>query len=132
MLRRNNAQFAIEFTSLIAFMFIIFLGFTAVVTTKILDAKENQRQQIAEDIAKLAKDEIGLAQSVSDGYNRNFTLPIRINGINYTIVILDNREIVVKYIDKEYVSYLQGNLIGNLSPGANAIIKKEGIVYVNR
>ena len=131
MLGRNNAQFAIEFTTLIAFMFIIFLGFTAVITTKILDAKENERQQISENVAQLAKNEIELAQSVSDGYNRNFTLPVKINGNNYTISILDNREIVVNYLDKEYVTFLKGSIIGNLTAGKNSLRKNSGIVYVN-
>ncbi|MCH8004566.1 MAG: hypothetical protein IH934_08120, partial [Nanoarchaeota archaeon] len=49
MIKKTNAQFAIEFIVLIAFMFLIFVGFIAVITTKILEAKDNERQGIAED-----------------------------------------------------------------------------------
>src|SRR3989344_1609365 len=126
--KRNKAQFAIEFIVLISFMFIIFLGFTAVITSKILESRENNRQQTAEDIAALAKNEIDLARSVSDGYNRTFNLPAAIEGNSYNISIIDNRELVVNYLDKEYVSFLQGSIIGTISPGKNSIAKENGIV----
>lgn len=129
--RRNKAQFAIEFIILIAFMFTIFLGFTAVITSKILDARESGKQQTAEDIATLAKNEIDLARSVSDGYTRTFNLPATIEGNSYGISIIDNRELVVKYLDKEYVLFLEGNVRGNINSGENTIRKENGIVYVN-
>ena len=129
--KRNKAQFAIEFIVLISFMFIIFLGFTAVITSKILDAKDSGRQQTAEDIAALAKNEIDLARSVSDGYNRTFNLPAAIEGNSFNISIIDNRELVVNYLDKEYVSFLQGSIIGTISPGKNTITKENGIVHLN-
>ena len=129
--KRNKAQFAMEFIVLISFMFIIFLGFTAVITSKILDARESGRQQNAEDIATLAKNEIDLAGSVSDGYVRNFNLPDTIEGNSYNISIIDNRELVVKYLDKEHVLFLQDNIRGNINSGKNTIRKENGIVYVN-
>ena len=129
--KRNKAQFAIEFIVLISFMFVIFLGFTAVITSKILDAKESERQQTAEDIATLAKNEIDLARSVSDGYNRTFNLPAAIEGNSYNISIIDNRELVVKYLDKEHVLFLQDNVAGNVNSGKNTITKENGIVYIN-
>ena len=131
MSRQNNAQFAIEFIVLIAFMFLIFVGVIAVVTTKIIEAKENERQGIAEDIATLVKNEIDLARSVSDGYSRTFNLPNKIEGNSYTIEIIDNRELVVNYIDKEYVLFLQENIIGNINPGVNIITKVNGFVNIN-
>ena len=131
MLKKINAQFAIEFIVLIAFMFLIFVGVIAVVTSKVLEAKENERQAIAEDIATLAKNEIGLARSVSDGYSRTFNLPNKIEGNTYTIEIIDNRELVVNYIDKEYVLFLQENIVGNINPGTNTITKVNGVVNIN-
>src|SRR3989338_3503813 len=113
--KRNKAQFAIEFIVLIAFMFTIFLGFTAVITSKILDARESGKQQTAEDIATLAKNEIDLARSVSDGYVRTFNLPAAIEGNSYGISIIDDRELVVKYLDKEHVLFLQDNVAGNVN-----------------
>jgi|TARA_Y100000310_G_scaffold115276_1_gene113845 uncharacterized protein YpmS len=131
MSKKTNAQFAIEFVVLIAFMFLIFLGFTAVITSKILEAKENERQKIAEDIAALVTSEIDLAKSVNNGYSRTFNLPGRIEGSDYSIQIIDNRELVVNYLDKEYVSFLQVNVIGTIDLGTNIIEKNDNIVYIN-
>ena len=131
MFKKNNAQFAIEFIVLISFMFIIFLGFTAIVTSKIIEAKESKRQEIAEDIAALAKNEIDLARSVSDGYNRTFNLPLKVDGNTYTIEIIGNRELIVNYLDKEYVLFLKDNVAGNLNTGENTIRKENGVVYIN-
>ena len=131
MSKSSKAQFAIEFIVLIAFMFIIFLGFMTIITSKILEAKENERQKIAEDIAILARDEIDLARSVSDGYIRTFTLPGKIEGNSYTIAIIDNRELVVNYLDKEHVLFLQDNVVGDLGNGLNEIRKFNGTVYIS-
>ena len=131
MLNNTKAQFAIEFISLMAFMFLIFIAFTAVITSKIIEAKENERQGIAEDIATLVKNEIDLAKSATDGYSRTFNLPSKIEGISYTIEIIDNRELVVNYIDKEYVLFLQENIIGDVNTGANTISRINGVVNIN-
>lgn len=131
MLNNTKAQFAIEFISLMAFMFLIFIAFTAVITSKIIEAKENERQGIAEDIATLVKNEIDLAKSATDGYSRTFNLPSKIEGISYTIEIIDNRELVVNYIDKEYVLFLQENIIGDVNTGSNTISRINGVVNIN-
>jgi len=129
--KKTNAQFSIEFIMLIAFMFLVFLGFMAVVTSKIIEAKENERQKIAEDIAALARNEIDIAKSMADGYARNFTIPSKIKGNSYTIEIINDRELVVKYLDKEYVEFLPEKVAGNVNLGANSIRKENGVVYIN-
>jgi hypothetical protein len=130
-LKKTKAQFAIEFIVLIAFMFLIFLGAIAVITSKIIEAKENERQKIAEDIATLARGEIDLAKSVSDGYTRTFVLPTKVKGIGYEIEIIANRELVVKYNDKEYVSFLPEKVCGDVYMPDNEIDKEKGIVCAN-
>lgn len=129
--KKAKAQFAIEFVILIAFMLLIFLGFIAVITSKILEAKENERQKIAEDIAALAKNEIDLAKSAADGYSRNFNLPAKVEGNSYTIKLIDNREIAVNYLDKEHVLFLPEKVCGDIFIPANEIDKEKGIVCAN-
>ena len=79
----------------------------------------------------MAKNEIDLAKSAIDGYTRSFNLPSQIKGNSYTIEIIDNRELVVKYLDKEYVLFLPENIVGNINPGANTITKVNGVVNIN-
>lgn len=127
----SKSQFSIEFAVLIAFMFLIFVSFIGVITSKVAESKENERLKIAEDIATLAKNEIELAKSVSDGYARNFDLPAKIQGNSYAVGIVDNREVVVNYIDKEHVLFLQENICGDLFLSGNEINKENGVVCVN-
>ena len=127
----KKSQFSIEFTVLIAFMFLIFVAFIAVITSKVSESKESERLKIAEDIAALAKNEIELAKSASDGYSRNFDLPARIEGGSYSIEVIDNRELVVDYIDKEHVSFLQEKICGDIFITNNEIDKENGVVCVN-
>jgi|SRR3989338_490810 len=127
----KKSQFSIEFAVLIAFMFLVFVAFIGVITSKVVESKENERLKTAEDIATLAKNEIDLAKSASNGYSRNFELPAKVGGNSYTIKIINNRELVVNYIDKEYVVFLQESVRGSLNPGANTIRKETGIVFVN-
>ena len=122
-----------------AFMFLIFLGFIAVISTKVLESKENERLKIAEDIATTAKNEIELASTSTNGYKRNFDLPISISGNAYTIQILDNRELVVNYIDKEHILFLEkqpaqladNKICGDLFISDNEVDKENEVVCVN-
>ena len=131
MFKKSKAQFAIEFIVLFAFMFLIFLGFIAVITTKVIESKENERQEIAEDIATLVNNEIELAKSTTDGYIRTFSIPSKMEGKVYSIEIIENRELVVNYVDKEYVSFLSGEICGDVFIPTNEISKEKGIVCVN-
>jgi len=131
MVKNINAQFAIEFVVLIAFMFLIFLGFIAVITAKVLEAKENENRKIAEDIAALTKNEVELAITLTDGYQRNFVLPSRIKGSVYSIEIIDNRELVVNYLDQEFVSFLPEKICGDILIPNNEITKENHITCVN-
>ena len=116
-----KSQFSIEFIVLIAFMFLVFVAFIGVIASKVVESKENERLKIAQDIATLAKNEIDLAKSASNGYSRNFELPVKISGNSYTVGIINNRELVVNYIDKEHVSFLQENVCGDIFVPSNEI-----------
>lgn len=127
----KKSQFSIEFAVLIAFMFLAFVAFIGVITSKVVESKENERLKIAEDIATLAKNEIDLAGVTLDGYARNFELPVRVRGNSYTVQIIDNRELVVRYLDKEHVSFLQESICGDIYIPNNEIDKKNGVVCAN-
>lgn len=126
-----KSQSAIEFVSLASFMLLIVLGFLAVASSNMLQAKEEGNRKTAEDIAEFAYREIDIAKSVNDGYMRTFNLPQTVNGISYTIDIIDNRELAVNYLDYEFVRFLPSNVTGNVSRGTNKVWRIQGVVYVN-
>lgn len=128
----KKAQFAIEFVILITFMFIIFLGFFAVIGYKTSEVEESEKQQKAENIAALAENEIKLAKSSNDGYQRTFKLRKKIDGNNYNMTIIDNRELVVDYLDHQHVLFLPEKICGDTFTGVENEIKKEkGNVCLN-
>ena len=127
----QKSQSAIEFIILASFMIMVMLGFFAVVSSNVLEAKQEGNRKTAEDIANFAYREIETAKSVSDGYSRVFVMPQTVNGINYSINIVDNRELVVNFLDNEFVKFLPSNVTGNISKGLVKISKNNGIVYIN-
>src|SRR3989344_2010895 len=126
----RKAQSAVEFIFLASFMLLVIVGFFAVTSSKTLEAQEEGNKKIAETIADIAFKEIEIAQSVNDGYLRYFTMPPTINGISYSIQLIDNKELVVKYVDYEYVKFISANISGNISIGINRLEKVNGIVYL--
>lgn len=126
----KKSQSAIEFVMLASFMLLVVLGFFAVTSSKLLEAKEEGNRQIAEDIAEFAYREIEIAKSVNDGYVRVFLMPQTVNGVDYSIKIIGNREIVVNYLNKEHVKFLPSNVTGSISKGLNEIKKINSVVYL--
>ena len=127
----SKSQSAVEFIVLASFMLLVIMGFFAIVSSKLLEAKDEGNRQIAEDIADFAYREIEIAKSASDGYSRSFEMPSTINGIPYNISIIDNRELVIHYLDNEHVRFLPSNVAGNIVNGNNQISRSNGIVLIN-
>ena len=126
-----KSQSAIEFISLASFMLIVILGFFAITSSKTLEAKEEANKKTAEDIANFAYREIEIAKIVNDGYARTFVMPQTVNGINYSISIVDNRELTVNYLGYEYIKFLPANVTGNVTKGLILITKQSGVVFIN-
>ncbi|MBI2558929.1 hypothetical protein HYW20_06420 [Candidatus Woesearchaeota archaeon] len=128
----GKAQSAMEFIVLASFMLVAALGFFAVMGSKILESREDANKKIAEDISNFAYREIEMAEAFNDGYERNFTMPLTINGLAYAINITSNRELIVNYSNYEYVRFLPSNVIGNLSTGYNIIRKVNGRIEIKK
>lgn len=127
----HKAQSAIEFISLASFMLLVILGFFAITSSRVLDAKEEGNRKIAEDIAEFAYNEIELAKSVNDGYTRVFDMPEKVNGVDYAISIIDGRELVTNYLGNEHVKFLPINVTGTIAKGKNKITKNNEVVFIS-
>jgi len=123
MTEQKKAQSAIEFVSLATFMFIVMVVVFAVVGSKLSEAREQANQQIAEDIASLVYREIEIALSVNCGYARTFEVPQTVNGVDYNIEVVDNRELLVNYLGYEYVKFIPTTIAGGfeVAKGLNKI-----------
>lgn len=127
----SRSQSALEFVALASVMLLVTVGFFAITSSKILESQEQGNKKIAEDIANFAYREIEIAKSTQDGYTRLFTMPETVNRVVYTINITDDRELIVTYLDHEFIKFLPANTTGNISRGLNKIEKINGIVYLN-
>lgn len=128
--KMRKSQSAIEFVVLASFMLLVILGFFALTSSRVLDAKEEGNKKIAENIADLVYREIETAKSVNNGYTRIFTVPKTVNGVTYTINLTDNRELIVNYLGYEYIKFVPSNVTGNLSIGSIEIRKLDDVVYL--
>ena len=120
-----------EFIVLATFMLLVIVGFFGVTSSKVLEAREDINRKIAEDIADFAYREIEIATSVNDGYKKSFSMPQNVNGVNYSIKIVDNIELTVIYLDYEHVRFLPSNVTGNITKGLNTISRNNRIIYIN-
>ena len=126
-----------EFVILTGFMLLAFLIFYVIIQSKIVDANENSIDDAAKQVETLVVNELKVAESVTDGYYREFELPPRVNGMDYTIKIVpgvsDTPEIVIQYNNKERVYFVPQTYVSNLSTvskGLNNISKINGVILM--
>jgi hypothetical protein len=126
-----------EFVILTGFMLIAFLSFYMIIQSKLVEANRDTTDRAAKQIETMVVNELRVAESVTDGYYREFELPQRINGMEYSISIMSGvggtPEVVTKYSGKERVYFVpQGYVDGasNVAKGLNNVTKNKGIIKI--
>lgn len=127
----SKSQSAMEFVMLSSFMLLVILGFFSLASSKMVDARLEGNKKISQDIADFAYREIEIAKSVNDGYSRVFEMPQAVNGINYSVSVIDSRELVVGYLGEEHIKFLPVNVTGTVVKGNNKVTKLNGKVFLN-
>ena len=130
----RKAQTSLEFVVLTGFMILAFLTFYIVIQSKLLEANRDSTDIAVKQIETLVVNEIKVAESVTDGYYREFELPQRVNGVEYTISIIsglgsNTPEIVTKYNGRERVYFVPQAYVDNdstVGKGLNNISKIGG------
>lgn len=137
----RKAQTSMEFVILTGFMLMAFLIFYIVIQSKLVEANKNTIDLAAKQVETIVVNELKVAESVSDGYYREFELPQRVNGMNYTLSIIpgpsqgssDIPEVVIKYNGRERVYFVSQAYVSNLSKvgkGLNNISKINGTILI--
>ena len=127
----RKGQSAIEFIILVMAVLFLFVGFLYSVQNKIADSQYEALSVAVNEVAKTVQDEINLAQSSTDGYSRQFTLPPHLNGQDYEANLIENSVYVRTLNGKHSVALPIGNVTGDIIVGNNLIYKKNNIVYLN-
>ncbi|MCX6706720.1 MAG: hypothetical protein NT001_01105 [Candidatus Woesearchaeota archaeon] len=129
---KSKSQSSMEFIILAGFMFLFFVGFAAVIGTKMIDFQEILNTRQVQDIMDVIKTEIQLAATSMDGYQRSFYLPETLDGKNYTLGLRNENTLMILYNGKIYESFLPGaiNPDTTIYKGKNAIIKSLGEIFI--
>jgi uncharacterized membrane protein len=126
MLKKIKAQSAIEFTIMIGFAIFFFILVLLAVEELILDQYSKKDDVALKSMALGIVNEINLAYSSSDGYQRNFRVT---EDSSYSINLTDNFVYVKK--NSQSAAYPAYPVEGNIQPGDNIIRKINGSVYLN-
>jgi hypothetical protein len=135
----SKAQTSMEFVILTGFMILAFLSFYMIIQAKLVEANRDNTDMAAKQIETIVINELKVAESVSDGYYRQFELPQKVNGMDYNISIISGvstiPEIVTKYNGKERVYFVPQGYVDSTSSvgkGLNNISKINGVILIQK
>lgn len=127
---KTKAQFAIEFVALSSIMLTVFVGFFAIVTYRLHEIEEQEIEEEIDVILTKIKNEVELANIAHEGYNRTFYIPKKIRGNNYSIIVIQDTEVLIKVGDHEQIIFLPPNAFGKLNKGYNYVSKRKENIYL--
>jgi hypothetical protein len=128
--KSKRSQSAVEFIIILGFILFFFVVFFSIIGKNEAQKNKEKENLILQNIALDVKDEINLAAQASEGYFREFKIPLNVLGTDYDIQIIDERV----YINTSSfgVSYAVVSVNGLLQKGDNNITKQNGEVYLNQ
>lgn len=126
-----KAQSVIEFFILVLFIFFVFFGLVFVVYSNIADKNKEKIDLKINELAFSVRDEINLAASSSEGYHREFNIPMKISDKEYEINITEGN-VYVRTNDGKFATALAVlDTEGNLKKGTNIIKKLNESIILN-
>ncbi len=85
-----KAQSSIEAALVITFMLFVLTAFMGIMAKKGIDVKKESEINSLDNVAKLLEYEVLEAQKSEDGYSRIFEIPDSVDGIPFTISIINS------------------------------------------
>ena len=125
----SRAQVSAEFFIFIGVAFMIAIAFSMSSLDQLNDFRLQQEHNAVKDIALNIQKELLTAAIVEDGYVRIFSLPDKLDNINYSL-ITRNSTITVQSKNSLYTVSIP-NSVGNISKGTITINKTGGVIYIN-
>jgi len=100
MIKSNRSQSSVEFIIIAGALLFFFVIFFYLIQQDIGKRTSEKRNLEVKEIAISVQDEIYLASSSSNGYNREFKIPEKISGDDYFINITENT-VFIKTLDNK-------------------------------
>ena len=126
----SKAQLFTEFFIFLGLAFLIAIAFEIASVDQLNEFRAQQESDAVKDLALKLQKELFIAANVEDGYVRLFSIPDKLDSINYSLTTLNNRTITVKSENSLYIVAIPRS-IGNVTKGTNKINKTDGIIYIN-
>jgi hypothetical protein len=127
----RKSQSSMEFAILIGAMLFFFLSFMYVFQENLNQKAYEKRDFEINELALNVQNELGIAAAASDGYQRNFEIPQKLFGMNYSITLVSNSVYILTSDGKHAMSLSVQNVTGDIRRGSNSIRKVDGTVYLN-
>ena len=116
-----RAQISNEFFALLGLAFLISIAFEVVALDQLNDFRIKKENEAVQDMALKLQREMLLAAVVEDGYVRSFTIPDKLDGINYTLTTM-NSTLSVQSKNSYYSASIPKS-VGNITKGTNRITR---------
>ncbi len=126
-----KGQSAIEFVIIITAVLFLFVGLLYFIQGKIADSQNQAVSVAVNEIALTVQDEVNLAHNSANGYSRSFFLPLNLNGLDYTVQILEDSVYVSTQDGKHAVALPISEVTGNIFLGNNLIYRINNTIFLN-
>ncbi|MFT4311017.1 MAG: hypothetical protein ACMXX7_00130 [Candidatus Woesearchaeota archaeon] len=120
---RKKGQSAIEFAILLGFILIAVSGLFVILSSTLERYELNKDNAVIDQIVNLVQTEILFAESAEGNFQREFFLPMTIDGFSYEVSLNDPRELFVRYKGIERVHFFSTDIYGDINRGSNLVQK---------
>ncbi len=124
-----KAQISAEFIIFVGLAFLITIAFVVISLDQLNDFRIKKEDEAVKDLTLKLQRELLLAATVEDGYIRTFTIPNKLERVNYSIT-MQNSTMTVESKNSLYIVAIP-NSVGNINKGTNNINKTGGVIYIN-
>ncbi len=127
---KGRGQVALEFAFMVMLAF-IFLAVVLIITAAYLEQAQDEKVLATlQQEGRALQEELLLAASVPDGYQRNLTLPAQLNGYDYTIS--NTEQTLTLTIEGSVLNENIPPVTGSFTKGANTIRKRNGELFITQ
>lgn len=126
----GKSQISAEFLTFVGIAFLFAIVFVALSASNVKELNSKEEYFLVRDTALRIQSEIDIASQVEDGYERYFTLPTTLNGIEYNVSI--NNNVLSVWTENAVHAAPVPNITGKLDKSKNKIIKVDNAIFVNQ
>ena len=126
-----KSQSSIEFIVIVGAVLLIFITTIGFLQKSISEKKIEKRNFEFQEFAQNIQNEINIASKATDGYQRTFSIPEKIEGMGFQIRLIEESVYLNSSQAKYAISLPVTNVTGQLQEGSNTIKKINRTIYLN-